>query len=366
MRRLLAWRGWASAPATVGVVVLLAGLYFTAQTLIATQAQSKATQDQVRLAERGQNTDRFGRAIDQLGAEKIDVRLGGVYALEQLARDQPGFVDMAEDVFSAFIRTHAPAHMPCASGTAVDVQGALTAVGRLRQPRETWSYRLEVDLSDTCLAGADLRGAMLQQVDLNGADLSGAELHGAILRRADLSGVRLDGAGLRDVDLESAQLSPVSAQGGDFGGANLRDARLGGSLAGAAFYGTVMTNATGQTVDFTGATFNDTRADALRLARGNFTGITAWSADFSNSYLGGSVFAGANFADVTLRGADLTGAVITAVTFCAYRGDPEDPTCVETSADLSGAVLRNADLTGTPRRLLRLDGADLTEVTGLG
>ncbi|WP_436491934.1 hypothetical protein [Actinokineospora sp. HUAS TT18] len=58
----------------------------------------------------------------------------------------------------------------------------------------------------------------------------------------------------------------------------------------------------------------------------------------------------------------LTEAALTTVTFCAYRGDS---TCEETSADLTGAVLLRADLTGTPRRLLRLDGADLTGATGL-
>jgi hypothetical protein len=39
------------------------------------------------LAEAGQVTDRYTKAIDQLGSDKIDVRIGGIYALERIARD---------------------------------------------------------------------------------------------------------------------------------------------------------------------------------------------------------------------------------------------------------------------------------------
>jgi hypothetical protein len=40
-----------------------------------------------RLNRAGQITERFTRAIDQLGEAELDVRLGGIYALERIARD---------------------------------------------------------------------------------------------------------------------------------------------------------------------------------------------------------------------------------------------------------------------------------------
>ena len=42
-----------------------------------------------RLNQRGQITDRFTKAVDQLGNARPDVRDGGIYALEQIARDAP-------------------------------------------------------------------------------------------------------------------------------------------------------------------------------------------------------------------------------------------------------------------------------------
>ena len=41
------------------------------------------------LTEQGQVTDRFTKAIEQLGSDKLDVRIGGIYALERIARIPP-------------------------------------------------------------------------------------------------------------------------------------------------------------------------------------------------------------------------------------------------------------------------------------
>jgi hypothetical protein len=51
---------------------LLLGLYFSGRTL--------------QLNRQGQITERFTRAIDQLGHQTLDVRLGSIYALERIAK----------------------------------------------------------------------------------------------------------------------------------------------------------------------------------------------------------------------------------------------------------------------------------------
>src|SRR5664280_880926 len=42
-----------------------------------------------RLSREGHLTDRYTKAVEQLGSDKIEVRLGGIYALERLMRDSP-------------------------------------------------------------------------------------------------------------------------------------------------------------------------------------------------------------------------------------------------------------------------------------
>ncbi len=63
-------------------VAAIAALVFTSQSV-------QGTCDQLAIFELGQVTERFGRAVDQLGSDKLDVRLGSIYVLEQLMRDAP-------------------------------------------------------------------------------------------------------------------------------------------------------------------------------------------------------------------------------------------------------------------------------------
>jgi hypothetical protein len=75
------------------------------------------------LSREGQVTDRYTKAIEQLGSEKLDVRIGGIYALERIARDSARDHPTVMEVLTAFIREHSreqwpvPEHSP---GTAAD------------------------------------------------------------------------------------------------------------------------------------------------------------------------------------------------------------------------------------------------------
>ncbi|MBY0374073.1 MAG: hypothetical protein K2Q23_08770, partial [Bryobacteraceae bacterium] len=70
------------------VLIGLFGLYALLLTFRRTRAQEKATE----IAEQGHITDRFTKAVEQLGKmddqkPNIPVRLGAIYALERIARD---------------------------------------------------------------------------------------------------------------------------------------------------------------------------------------------------------------------------------------------------------------------------------------
>ena len=90
------------------------------------------------LAREGHVTDRYTKAIEQLGSERLDVRLGAIYALERImidsSRDHPTIVE----VLAAFVREHASA-APNSAGNGeqteqqsplgTDVQAAVTVLG---------------------------------------------------------------------------------------------------------------------------------------------------------------------------------------------------------------------------------------------
>jgi hypothetical protein len=242
-----------SSIATVlGGTALLVGLYLTYRNLKLTQetAQNtqKTAQENLRLTEEGKITDRFSKAIEQLGSDKLQIRLGGIYALERIAKDSARDHWPVMKVLTAFVRDKAPwreslpseqsERVPAASTgsdkqedlspkVAADVQAALTVIGRrARTYKNGEEYRL--DLSGTCLRGADLRGAHLEEaklreVNLMQAILRDAHLEGAFLRDVNLAGAALDGAHLEraslyDVDLGGADLSGIHLEGADLGG----------------------------------------------------------------------------------------------------------------------------------------------------
>lgn len=78
----------------------------------------------------------------------------------------------------------------------------------------------KIDLRNTYLAGANLKGASMRAASLNGANLDGANLQGA-----DLSGANLDGAQLHNSDLGG-----VTFDGASFTSARLAFAKVDVSI----------------------------------------------------------------------------------------------------------------------------------------
>jgi hypothetical protein len=191
-------------------------------TLRETSRQNRAVLQQSRevleLQRRGQVTERFTRAIEQLGQrgdEKLDVRIGAVYALEQIAHDSRELHWPIMEVLTSHLRCYsryADAATEVAEVAAsdlqqsrselpADIQAIATVIARRQCTQDPPSQRLdlhEVNLERVQWTAAQLSGVRLRQAHLVGADLRQAQLTGADLRDA-----RLAGADLRDARLES-------------------------------------------------------------------------------------------------------------------------------------------------------------------
>jgi hypothetical protein len=71
-----------------------------------TQAQLENAQKELRLTRQGQITERFTRAIEQRGSEKLEIRLGSIYALEQIDKESPerAYHGTVMEVLTAYVR----------------------------------------------------------------------------------------------------------------------------------------------------------------------------------------------------------------------------------------------------------------------
>jgi len=166
-----------------------------------TQAQLENAQEELRLTRQGQITERFTRAIDQLGSEKLQIRLGGIYALERIDKESPekAYHGTVMEVLTAYIRensrgepkepsrsTTAPNEdveqdkgseqdaQPTLQGLPTDIQAILDVLIRRKEERVLEEHRVILDLRQANLQNASLRDANLQGAFLGGANLQEA------------------------------------------------------------------------------------------------------------------------------------------------------------------------------------------------
>ncbi|MGO9907069.1 MAG: pentapeptide repeat-containing protein [Solirubrobacteraceae bacterium] len=250
-----------------------------------------------------QLTERFMRAVDQVGHPALDVRLGGIYSLERLARESPEHHGPIIEILAAFVREHAP--WPAREGNgrrrpSTDVQAAVTILGRRIVEQDTGA---PISLSYTALPGATLTGAHLERALLSGANLEGADLF-----KADLSSADLEGANLRNAGLLLASLNDTVLWG-----ANIEGARLyGASLEGAALKGANLKGA-----GLTGANLKDAGLHSADLSGADLTGANLEGAGLEGANLEGTNMQGSN-----LRGAVLLNAVYDEATIWPNGLDP--------------------------------------------
>src|SRR6266511_3519309 len=298
------------------------------------QRSDERLREQITLAQEGQITERFTRAIDQLGQpgpDRLDVRLGGIYALERIAHDSPTHRLAVFEIFTAFIRSHAPlppplpgehnanAHtnqVPLLQSRAPDIQAALTIIGRRPTHKNDPPLDLrQTDLREANLGGANLTRARLSGADLTGADLTAADLTEAWLDEADLTGADLIGADLTEAwldgaDLTGAQLGRVNLTGTHLAGANLTRAQLGGAdLTGAQLGGADLTGAKLGWANLTEAWLDEADLTGAWLDGANLTGAQLGGADLTEAWLGGADLTGAQLGGADLTGAQLGGAL---------------------------------------------------------
>jgi uncharacterized protein YjbI with pentapeptide repeats len=269
-------------------VAVLTGLIFAWQ-------QLGQTSDNLRVSEEGQITDRFSRAVDQLGSDQFTIRLGGIYALERIARDSPRDYEPVMEVLTAFARQESPlpkaaAGTPVAADSAeipLDVLAVFKVIGR-RTPAQIETELEEggcLDLTAISAVGADLA-----DYDLRNTCWDRSDLRGAIVARADLSLATFVGT-----NFQRANLDGVTAVESNFNNANFTFANLSKAN---------LTQANFTQANMTSVTLQDTNLASANLVSADMAGALAFGADFNRANMLDADLSGALLTDAKLAGAE--------------------------------------------------------------
>ncbi len=244
-------------------------------------------------------TQSYTRAIEQLGSEDLSIRLGGIYALERVARESEKDHWSIMEVLTAYVRENSPCS-PSEGNTLdkkvegeigtvkprLDIQAILTVIGRRNATHE--DKRQILDIRETDLRGIELIGANLQEINLEFANLADAHIQSANLRNANLTNANLCNANLNFGNLNGADLER----------ANLTDAVLfKANLSAAFFVNANLTRARLVEADLRRAILEEAILEGADLMDANLQGAILSKAKLCNSKLNGTDLRGADLSD---------------------------------------------------------------------
>ncbi|MEU7117244.1 pentapeptide repeat-containing protein [Streptomyces zaomyceticus] len=259
------------------------------------------------LSRQSQVTDRYAGAVSQLSSDNLDARLGGVFALQRLARDSRHDVASISQVLSSFVVRRCPIAELAPGGQVwgserpsrtsqpprsdPDVHAALTVLGSLGR-------RTRVELSGSDLRGAELDGLVFEGGEIIRSLLRGADLRRSILREAELDDTDLRGARLERADLTAARLPRADLRGAEMKGAAFNNCLLSSAR---------LEEAWASSVSLRGADLFAARLDGARL-----DGADLRNATLIDARLGRADLTGADLSGADLYGADLSGTILVA------------------------------------------------------
>jgi uncharacterized protein YjbI with pentapeptide repeats len=260
----------------------------------------EANRRQFALTREGQITERFTHAIEQLGGENLDLKVGGIYALERIARDSRSDSIAIREILAAYVRGH--------SRWPSDKRGL--AADRLSDLPPLRIRTDDVQTAMTVLARKSLFGDQPGQYTTTGMSVpqKSAQVDGVEPERIILAEVDLRGAYLRDASLERVDFTKAHLERADFIGSHLRDARLRSANLRQA----VLTNA-----DLTGANLIGARLEGAHLESARLDDAQLVRAHLQGAYLIRTSLVGANLRFADLRGANMIKCDLTN---CDLRG----------------------------------------------
>ena len=222
----------------LALIVTLAITAFQANETRRSADETQRTADNtLRLAEQGQVSERFSRAVEQLGATNegrgaaIDVRTGALFSLMRIALDsetnaQPAFLVAATYVRNNYLPPKEPRPHGCDADFTRQQPDIATALTFVLPAVAAKLHKDTPGLIISGFRGTRLDGLALDGLVLNGLNLTGIKFRDASLVRAHfrksvLSSAIFARACLRDADFRGASL-----RGADFRGAQLEGAKF--------------------------------------------------------------------------------------------------------------------------------------------
>jgi uncharacterized protein YjbI with pentapeptide repeats len=329
----------AASAALTAIAAIFGAVFLTWRTVVA-HWQARASQEQATIQRETLYTTLFTKAVEQLGTTRevsvkvashqdqashstitttepnIEVRLGAIYALEQIAHDSLRDHWPIMEVLSAYVRENSPRssnHLELPTNAIrhsfdseeairtvdaliekeknelrsprVDIQAAITVIGRRPESRRDWEKKHErnIDLRNSDLRGIDFSRLWFDNATFEGANLEFAEFISSHFSGAQFNGCNLTGSNIWESDLSSTHFNNALGKAMKCVRCDLTDSHITFS-------------------DFTLSTWNYSKMHGIYCWQANFGHASLYHIDSARS-----IFADCKFNNASLSQAEFYG-----------------------------------------------------------
>ncbi len=252
-------------------------------------------------AGQGLITDRINKAVEGLGRSNlkdepvIEIRIGGLYALERIAQDSIRDHIQIMEILCAYIRYNSPL-----KNKKIKKDNDIEAK-TIQENDETDKLREDIQAALTIIGRRDKWPEGKKRIRKEKAGKYSLNLSRCDLRYAQLNEARFNNASFRNSDLSEAQFYEANLSGSRFSEANLNQTMFyGANLSYTNFHNANLTDTELQDANLCSASFPHTDMKNARLFGADITNSILFDANISNigieevyAYEGG--FSGCNF-----------------------------------------------------------------------
>ncbi|MEP0943781.1 MAG: pentapeptide repeat-containing protein [Rhizobiaceae bacterium] len=233
---------------------------------------------QVRIAEDGQNLDRFQKGAQMLGDKRMSVRQGGILALRELAlsavkrKKLGGQSHDVLELLAAFIHENGSQSKHGGPVVPADTEMALDAISRINEKRISMigldllrsvdNGRHSVDIYNASLPGLRLHQEEFSGAGFNGGDFTYARVVNSFFNRCSMINVNLGEVEIFGSHFDHAIFHNVHLTNAHFYSCEFNDASIiGSTLKGAKFMSCKFNN-----VDFKRSDWSEATLDKKSLS----------------------------------------------------------------------------------------------------
>jgi uncharacterized protein YjbI with pentapeptide repeats len=303
--------------------------------------------------------DSLTRAIEQLGNDDVSVRLGGIHALDRLARSENAEVEAIAEVLAAHVRqASSKSFSGDRSERHLEIQLCINKLGSYRKLVSTLTFDLRetdlrkldfigLDFTESRFDEANLSGSYIEQSAFTRCSLSSAVFQKIFVLRSDFAMAKLGHSKWTDCRVEECDFSNLFVFEVEFNEFRARKTKLFSTrLWHAKIINTNFDSCNFDGGEFTSCeisetTFEDCSFVNKRIIRTTFQNSFFDAINAASARISGSVFNGCRLNQMDVDGASFSGSSFNK---CGFRETSFDSAAKKPQSNSEAYVLTDDDL----------------------